>query len=201
LQNSSEREFSLNAMNEILKNMSKRITNRFFYSKKGFLAYMSQAFRYEKRDAVKINNTSFRIRANLDEAEQDIQKQEKYLTELEYSLQISPEWHLKKKLASVLERSKAYNLLTSYKQLEIEEGGICRITLNKQIKVSETDKNIILSQVQATHEWVGEIGSSTKIIVVELDMPKNSISETITINFLYDLRLPYVFSVNNIMVK
>jgi hypothetical protein len=175
LQSSSEREFSLNAMNEILKNMSKRITNRFFYSKKGFLAYMSQVFRYEKRDAVKINNTSFRIRANLDEAEQDIQKQEKYLTELEYSLQVSPEWHLKKKLASVLERSKAYNLLTSYKQLEIE-GGICRITLNKHIKLSETDKNIILSQVQATHEWVGEVGSSNNIIVVELDMPQNKIN-------------------------
>jgi hypothetical protein len=74
---------------------------------------MSQAFRYEKRDAVKISNTSFRIRANLDEGEQTIQKQEKYLTELEYSLQVSPEWHLKKKLASVLERSKSYKLLTS----------------------------------------------------------------------------------------
>ena len=70
LQSTSERDFSLNAMNEILKNMSQKINNRIFYSKKGFLAYMSQAFRYEKRDAVKINNTDFRIRSNLNASEQ-----------------------------------------------------------------------------------------------------------------------------------
>lgn len=176
LQNSSGREFSLNAMNEILKNMSKRITNRFFYSKKGFFSYMSQAFRYEKRDAEKINNTDFRIKSNLDDSEQKLEIQEKYLTELEYSLQVSPEWHLKKKLASVLERSKAYNLLTSYKQLEIEESGICKITLNKHIKLSETDKNIILSQVQATHNQLGEDDSLKEIMAIEFRMPKNNIN-------------------------
>lgn len=31
---------------------------------------LSQAFRYEKRDAVKINNTDFRIRSNLNASEQ-----------------------------------------------------------------------------------------------------------------------------------
>ena len=56
LQSSSKREFSLNSMNEILLNMSKRLSNRYFKSKKGFLSYMSKVFAYEMRDAVKINN-------------------------------------------------------------------------------------------------------------------------------------------------
>jgi hypothetical protein len=172
LQSSSEREFSLNAMNEILKNMSKRITNRFFYSKKGFLAYMSQAFRYEKRDAVKINNIDFRIKANLDEGEQTIQKEEKYLTELEYSLQVSPEWHLKKKLASVLERSKAYKLLTSYKTLEIKEGGLCRLELSRAVGLTTNDKEIILNQIKATHSNVGLDSKTISINEVEFVMPK-----------------------------
>ena len=171
LQSSSERDFSLNAMNEILKNMSQKITHRIFYSKKGFLAYMSQAFRYEKRDAVKISNTSFRIRANLDEGEQTIQKQERYLTELEYSLQVSPEWHLKKKLASVLERSKAYKLLTSYKSLEIKEGGICRIELSRAVELTSNDKEIILNQIKATHSNASKDSKAISIASVEFAMP------------------------------
>ena len=47
LQSKSGREFSLNAMNEILRNMSKRLTDRIFNSRKAFLSYMSTALRYE----------------------------------------------------------------------------------------------------------------------------------------------------------
>jgi hypothetical protein len=151
--------------------MSQKITNRIFYSKKGFLAYMSQAFRYEKRDVVKTGNTSFRIRANLDEGEQTIQKQEKYLTELEYSLQVSPEWHLKKKLASVLERSKAYKLLTSYKSLEINEEGVCRIELSRAVELTSNDKEIILNQIKATHSNASKDSKAISIGSVEFVMP------------------------------
>jgi len=165
LQGMSGRDFGLNAMNEILKNMSTRLTDRSFYSKRGFLGYMSQAFRYEKRDAVKINNTDFRIRANLDSSEQTLQIQEKYLTELEYSLQVSPEWHFKKKLASVLERNKAYNLLTSYKGLELEEG-VCKLILTKHVALTENEQDIILSQVQATHYG--------PIDILTIEMPEKS---------------------------
>jgi hypothetical protein len=169
LQGMSGREFSLNAMNEILKNMSKRLADRLFYSKRGFLGYMSQAFRYEKRDAAKINNTDFRIRANLDSSEQTLQIQEKYLTELEYSLQVSPEWHFKKKLASVLERNKAYNLLTSYKGLELEDEGVCKLILTKHVTLTENEQDIILSQVQATHYGPIEI--------LTIEMPEKSLPQ------------------------
>ena len=172
LQSKSGREFSLHAMNEILKDMSKRLTDRFFYSKKGFISYMSKCFQYEMRDAVKVSNETFKIKANSNKTEQESVVQEKYLSEIENSLQVSPEWHLKKKLTSVLERSKAYNLLTSFKRLEICQEGKCSLILTKHIELTEIDKKIILGQIQATHERVGESGNQISINSVEILTPK-----------------------------
>lgn len=156
LRSRSGREFTLNAMNEILKDISKKLNSPEFWSKKGFISYMSKCFKYEMRNPEQISGESFRIKSAMSKEELDYREKEKYLEEIEYSLQVSPEWHLKKKLASVLSTDKAYNLLTSYKQLRIEKGGICNLELKNHVKLSENDKNIILSQIQATHEGVGE---------------------------------------------
>ena len=151
LQRNSGREFSLNATNEILLDMSKRLGDKSFYSKQSFINYMAKCLSYEMRDAVKINNTNFRIRANQSKEEREATTQEKYLNKLEYSLQVSPEWHFKKKLAAVFERSKAYHLLTSYKQLIIEQNGECRLVLDKSVNLTAYEQEIILSQLQASH--------------------------------------------------
>ena len=174
LQSISGREFCLTAMNEILKNMANRITTAKFWSKKGFIAYMSKAFRYEMRDAVKINNETFKIKANYSAAENNIHKQEKFLSEIESSLQINPEWYLKKKLASVLERSKAYNLLSNYKTIE-RVGDTFKFYLSNKVEIGEMDKQIILNQVRATHERVGGDGNIEYIDKVEfIEVAKKS---------------------------
>ena len=64
LQSMSGRNFSLNAMNEILLDMSKRRDNR-FCSKAQFMAYFGKCLRFELRDAVKTGNDNFRIKANI----------------------------------------------------------------------------------------------------------------------------------------
>lgn len=64
LQSLSGRDFSLNAMNEILLDMSKRLDNR-FCSKAQFLVYFGKCLRFEMRDAVKTGNDNFRIKANI----------------------------------------------------------------------------------------------------------------------------------------
>lgn len=64
LQSLSGREFSLNAQNEILLDMSQRLDNR-FCSKAQFIAYFGKCLRFEMRDAVKTCNDNFRIKANL----------------------------------------------------------------------------------------------------------------------------------------
>ena len=64
LQSLSGRDFSLNAMNEVLLDMSKRLDNR-FYSKAQFIAYFGKCLRFEMRDSVKTGNDNFRIKANI----------------------------------------------------------------------------------------------------------------------------------------
>jgi hypothetical protein len=64
LQSLSGRDFSLNAMNEILLDMSKRRDNR-FCSKAQFMTYFGKCLRFEMRDSVKTSNDNFRIKANI----------------------------------------------------------------------------------------------------------------------------------------
>ena len=68
LQSLSGRDFSLNAINQILLSMSKRRDNR-FCSKAQFMAYFGKCLRFEMRDAVKTGNDNFRIKANILEEE------------------------------------------------------------------------------------------------------------------------------------
>ena len=154
------RNFTNRAIKEIAKavSRSKKGSKAFFYHIKGFIAYLSKILRFEKRDPEKISGDNYYITSNQTKEEQDIKKQEKYLSEIEYSLQVSPEWHLKKKLAAVLERAKAYDVLTSFKSLDIKQNKAL-ITVNKHVGLSREDKNIILNQIRATHERVDDEGN------------------------------------------
>jgi hypothetical protein len=89
-------------------------------------------------------------------------------------LQVSPEWHLKKKLASVLERNKAYNLLTAYKGLEIEQGKHCKLILTKHMELTANDKEIILNQIKATHQQVDSASMYNTIEDLVIAMPQKS---------------------------
>ena len=105
----------------------------------------------------------------------EIAKQEKYLSEIESCLQVSPEWHLKKKLTSVLDRSRAYALLTSYKRIELGEGsdiGRCILHMQNRINLTPNEKEIVLNQIRATHELVGESGEYRQIETLELKYPE-----------------------------
>ena len=127
---------------------------------------------HEMRDAVRISSDNFRIRSNhQDTYQREIQQQEKYLSEIENSQQVSPEWHLKKKLTSVLARDKSYNFLISYKGLQILSGGRVQIILDKHVDLSATDKDIILQQIQATYEKLDGEGNYQSLESLELVMP------------------------------
>jgi len=181
LQSSSGREFSLNAMNEILKDMSKRLSDRVFKSKKSFLIYMAKAFQHEMRDEVKVSNENFKIRDN---------KTEKYLTEIENSLQVSPEWHLKKKLVCVLKPEKAYQLLKSCKKMEVVgKSSIFQIQLERYVELSQLEKEIILNQVKATHEKL-EDGEFKAIEAVEFVQPEKVRSNDLKTTIAKNSKLP-----------
>lgn len=163
------------AIREIAKSVSrsKKGAKAFFYHIKGFIAYLSKILTFEKRDPVKISGTNYYITANQTSDEQVMRKQEKYLTDIEYSLQVSPEWHLKKKIAAILERSKAYNFLTSYKSIEITKGRAV-IALNNDVPLSNSDKELILSQVQATHEKMDDADNYQSVESLDIRTPNES---------------------------
>jgi len=190
LQSLSGREFSLNSMNEILLDMSKRLTDRYFKSRKAFLSYMGKVFCYEKRDAIKINNDNFKIRNNQTLEEIEDKEREKYLSNIEESKEISSEWQLKKKLASRLEAETAYKLLKSFKDIDVNNG-ICNLHLSKHLDLTDMVKKVILQEVQATYqqlnftdERLGHI-ESLKII-----MPAKMIATSIDQNKIKKSSLP-----------
>ena len=103
------------------------------------------------RDELKVSNISFKIRNNYTE----VDKQEKFLSEIEYSQQVSPEWHLKKRLAAVLRRDIAYKILSNYQRSE-RKRHIFKIYLKEQVAIREMDRQIILNQIKATQEIIGD---------------------------------------------
>jgi len=159
LQSLSGRDFSLNAMNEILLDMSKRLDNT-FSSKAQFMVYFGKCLKYEMRDAVKTDNDNFRIKANItpiNQKEIDKEKQiEQHLAEVEQKAitHVCPENQLKARLANVLEPLRSYELLSNIKDLAVI-GSIARIYLRTYFQLSGNEKNVVLSQVKSiysTHE-------------------------------------------------
>jgi len=156
------RGFSGNAINEILLSMSKRLTDRFFKSKKAFMNYMAKALAYEKRDAVKISNRAFRIRANMSNDEIIKQQKEAFLTKIEGNTDTTLAAQLSRKLASILSPDLAYDFLLAAKFPAHAEENSFGISLQKSIDLSEMQYRLILEQVQSVY---GSFISSLEFIV------------------------------------
>lgn len=150
LQTMSGRAFNLNATNEILKDMAKRLPDRHFLNKKRFLSYMSKALKNELRDAVKINHPTFKIIANMTKEEEIAFKRDKYLTEIEERCDTSQEGRLKRRLAAILQANVAYDFLTSYTHGEKVKNTF-KIRLSKPVELTEADKDTLLQQVQGVY--------------------------------------------------
>ena len=170
LQNLSGRDFSLNAMNEILLDMSKRRDNT-FCSKAQFIAYFAKCLRFEIRDSIKTGNDNFRIKANITpitKSRIDKEKQiEQYLTEVEQRAiaNVCPENQLKARLANVLERLRSYELLSNIKDFMVV-GHTMRIYLRHIVQLSEHEKSIFLNQVKSIYS-TSELNIESVEYVVE----------------------------------
>ena len=180
LQSLSKREFSLRVMNEILQDMARRLTDRFFKSRKAFLNYMGKVFTYEKRQPEKVNNDNFRIRNNMTEDEISFEAKEQYLTEIENNPEVSPQQRFKKLIAAVLSQDKAYKLLKAYKSINVREGVII-LNLDKHMELSKTYEEIILKEAQSTHDRIGfdeaDSGFISKLQIVTPDAKEKSLSD------------------------
>ena len=167
------RGFSGNAINEILLSMSKRLTDRFFKSKKAFMNYMAKALTYEKRDAVKISNRAFRIRANISNDEIIKRQKEAFLNKIEESTDTTLAAQLSRKLASILPPDLSYDFLQAAKFPPRAEGNSFEISLQKNIDLSERQYRLILEQVQSVY---GSFISCLEFIIKNQETPTLGIS-------------------------
>lgn len=109
----SSREFSNNFANQLLLKLYIRDPNKTFASKNHMMSYMSKAFRYEKHQAPMVNHETFRFTANVSDPESvEMRQKEKYLSEVEYSIDTSYSSQLRKKIAGMFETKLAYQILT-----------------------------------------------------------------------------------------
>jgi hypothetical protein len=175
LQTLCGRGFSGNAINEILLSMSKRLTDRFFKSKKAFMNYMAKALTYEKRDAVKISNETFRIRGNMSKDQILKQQQEAFLSRIEESTDTTLVAQLRCKLASILSPGLAYEFLLAAKFPPRVEGNSFGISLQKNIDLSEIQYRLILEQVQSVY---GSFISSLEFIIKNQETPTSGVSSS-----------------------
>jgi len=153
LRSISGRDFSNNFIEQRVLAMSKKpelATRRFKYQK-GFIFYMALALQHELHDSVKTGNVDFRLLANITVQDRFHQRQEKFLAEIENTRQISPEWHFKKKLVSVLSAAKAYELLQAYTSSVMAESTL-EICLSRHVELTQLEQDLVLDQARATHE-------------------------------------------------
>jgi hypothetical protein len=97
-----------------LLKLANRYPDKSFVSKNHMMAYMGKVFRYELHQAVRVNNPSFRFAVNHQES-QEINQREKYLAEVEGTIDTSYQWQLRRKIAGIFAPKLAYQLLTTAK--------------------------------------------------------------------------------------
>lgn len=157
LKTQSGRDFNLNAMNEILLSMSKRLSDREFYSKKAFLNYMTKALESEMRQSVRVNNPFFRISENKSYSEMEDEKAEKFLEQIETSSDISELGKIKKKLSGLFETQRSYQILNAFSSIVKSENNRVILSFSSHIKLNDFEKERIAREVLSVVDIYGEM--------------------------------------------
>jgi len=186
LQSKSGREFGLNAQNEILQDMSNKpkLLGHTFPSKASFIAYMSKALVSEKRNAVQINNTGFKIKANFTKEQlveyTALSQREAYLSEVEDRAitHRSDETQFRAKLVGVL-GELSYDILPHLVRIE-KKDEVFELHLNITLELTKQTKDVILKEANAVDGYKGveriEFVSPEK----EISVKKWSMADTAT---------------------
>jgi len=162
LQMDSRREFTLNAMNEILQDISRKPkeSRHEFPSKQAFMAYMTKVYRYEGRDAVKTANLGFKILARATEAEiiqyTSHSERENYLNWVEQQAitHRSDENQYKAKLVGKLKPSQAYDFLSNLRTV-YKNGKTFKISMVKKVELTPYSLDMILQEANAVGGYNG----------------------------------------------
>lgn len=170
LRSKSGKLFTNQAIRQITKAIaaSKRGQYVEFKHVNGIISYLTPALANEKRDPNKIGSGSYYTLAGMTAEDKIWRQQENYLEGVEQMAMrhVSPENQFKGKLVGTLERSVAYNLLLAI-QNTAEVGNMLVISLNRQIELTEQQRNVVLAQAQAVFNLEDMQGNGRAIESVE----------------------------------
>ena len=144
LRNNSGREFILHYMNQHVLMLDRKLDHLGFYSRKDFLTYMTSSLRNELRQAVLVNNESFKLCHNLQEREI-----EKYLSMVEHTRITCNESILRRKIAGRFEPKLAYDILRS--TVFTLSGAVMNLKIIHPINLGNEQKQILLNEIKAVY--------------------------------------------------
>jgi hypothetical protein len=162
LQKRSGKQYNLNAMNEILLDMSRkpRESKHMFELKARFMSYMTKAYKNEGRDVNKTNLPGFKIMKRRPEAEvteiTTLAQREKYLNETENSAIYArcDYTQYRAKIAGQFPVNLGYNLLTNMIGAK-KKDSVLEITMHKQVPLSEHYKKCLLDLAKGIGGYAG----------------------------------------------
>ena len=162
LQKRSGKGYNLNAMNEILLDMSRKpeLQGNSFVSKAKFMAYMAKTYQEEGREVDKANSPTFKIMKRRPQAEIEeivtLNQREKYLNQVENSgIHARCDFtQLRARIAGQFPINLAYTLLTSMIGVKRQEN-VLKLTMHKQVPLSQHYNQLMLKHATGVGEYAG----------------------------------------------
>ncbi len=145
------REFSVNFVNQLLLKLYIKYPEKRFKNKFTFLSYMEKILKNEKHQGPLVNHTTFRFSCNINAEEKDMLEYEKYLSEIEHSLNTSKEMQVRKKIAGRFSTEVAHSILTQVEfKISLNDSFITAL-IPSQLDLSERQIVILSEQLEAVY--------------------------------------------------
>ena len=162
LQKRSSKAYNLNAMNEILLDMSRKpeLQGNSFVSKAKFMAYMTKAYQEEGRDVDKANSPTFKIMKRRPKAEVTeiitLAAREKYLNEVENSgIHTRCDYtQFRARIAGGFPINLGYDLLRNMIGVT-KKDTVFEVNMHKEVALTEHYKHLLLNHTKGVGGYAG----------------------------------------------
>ena len=162
LQKRSGKSYTLNAMNEILLDMSRKPkeSKHMFESKARFMSYMTKVYQNEDRDVNKTNLPSFKIMKRRPQAEVTeiitLAQREKYLNQVENSAIYArcDYTQYRARIAGQFPINLAYDLLTNMVEVKKDEN-VLNVTMHKPVPLGDNYAQLLLQHAKGIGGYAG----------------------------------------------
>ncbi|MFV9895261.1 MAG: DnaA N-terminal domain-containing protein [Rickettsiales endosymbiont of Dermacentor nuttalli] len=161
------REFSNNFVNQLLLKLYIKCPEKRFKNKFTFLSYMAKILKNEKHQGPLVNHTTFRFSCNINSEEQNLLEYEKYLSQIENSLDTSKEMQVRKKISGRFSTNMAYEILTQVEFKTNHDNSFITALIPNRLDLSERQIATLSEQIEAVYgingyyvTVIGDEGSS-----------------------------------------